>query len=161
MSCLLAPQLSALVLSMPRFSRCPLATEDLVSPLAFFPSLRRLELHGVYRHLSWEGEAPWDLPPSTNGEQISGCLHAHAVLRWVITRAAHFAPSLEYVYITDEGDDGEGLYVYPWKLKVLYKVYPNDLEVVGTPELFVAPRYGVKKANIVFELLAEWRELQS
>ncbi|KAJ7188664.1 hypothetical protein C8R46DRAFT_1205805 [Mycena filopes] len=147
---LLAPQLSVLTLSMPRFGRHPLAIEDLVSPLTFFPSLRRLELHGVYTHLSWDGEAPWELPPSTTGEQISGCLHAHAAFRWLITRAAHLAPSLENVYITDEGDDREGLWVYPWKLKVLYDVSTNhDLEVVGTPVLFIAPRYGVKKAKIV------------
>ncbi|KAJ7668639.1 hypothetical protein DFH06DRAFT_204186 [Mycena polygramma] len=140
----LAPQLLTLSLRMPRFGKKPICINDLVSPLSLFPSLRRLELHGMYRHISADGgaEPPWALTLTDPAQKVSECIRAHAALRWVMTRAAHHAPSIEQIYITDEGNDWEGRSHTLWRLKALYRVHNNrDLEVLGTPEFFMAPRY--------------------
>ncbi|KAJ6495787.1 hypothetical protein C8R47DRAFT_372587 [Mycena vitilis] len=140
----LAPQLLTLSIRMPRFGKKPICIHDLVSPLSLFPSLRRLELHGMYRHISAGGgaEPPWALALTDPAQKVSDCTRAHAALRWVMTRAAHHAPSIEQIYITDEGDDWEGRSHTLWRLKALYRVHNNcDLEVLGTPEFLMAPRY--------------------
>ncbi|KAJ6490283.1 hypothetical protein C8R47DRAFT_1319976 [Mycena vitilis] len=132
----LAPRLSSLVLRMAPAGKQRVQIGTLVSLLSAFPSLQRLELHNVSRHLAFKGRAPWALPPSDSVEHSSRCLRAHRALRWVSARVAQHALLLEVILITDEGFETlpETPGLHPWSLKVTYRVQQNhDLELHGTP----------------------------
>ncbi|KAJ7493316.1 hypothetical protein B0H11DRAFT_2277387 [Mycena galericulata] len=139
----LAPQVSSLCLRMRRWGRQPISVDDLVSPLARFTSLQKLDLHGMYRHLIFEGH-PSALPPSNGLRQTSGCLTAHAALHWLMARVAQSALSLDFIRIADKGDDhieGRSLRV-DWELEVTYQVRWNrELKVVGAPQLSMDERF--------------------
>ncbi|KAJ6581037.1 hypothetical protein B0H19DRAFT_491419 [Mycena capillaripes] len=140
----LTPQLSSLDVRMARWGKEPVHIGDLVSSICLFPSLRRLELHWVYKHLIYEGPAPWPLPPSNPKHGTSGCIAAHSALRWITACVAQYALLLNLVHITDEGYEllkgtSNG---HPWKLEVTYQVQRNgDLRILGTPKLVAAPRF--------------------
>ncbi|KAJ7780318.1 hypothetical protein DFH07DRAFT_765597 [Mycena maculata] len=142
---LLAPKISSLAIRMTRFNKQPFRIDDLVSPLCLFPSLRRLELHRTYKHLAFQGQAPWALPPSDSDppSKTSNCVVAHAALRWVTAEIARCALSIDLIHITDEGREGRALRYY-WELAATYWVGPNrELEAVGTPQLDMDEEYFV------------------
>ncbi|KAJ7035503.1 hypothetical protein C8F04DRAFT_1342362 [Mycena alexandri] len=100
-----------------------------------------LELHHLYRHLLYEGQAPWILPPPVG--KTSRCTSAHSALLWIAAQVA----SLELLHITDEGSDlevseHEKRFNHPWTLKAMYRIQRNgDVEYHGTAHMDVAKRY--------------------
>ncbi|KAJ6561133.1 hypothetical protein DFH09DRAFT_503649 [Mycena vulgaris] len=138
----LAPQLSTLVIRMPRAGRSSIPVDDLVSALGCFSSLRRLDLQFVYKHLLFGGQAPWALAPSDTGRKISDCITAHAALRWITARVAQGASAIDFFHLTDQGDDCDGHLRHVWKLKATYEVRRDgQVELTGTPQLIMAARY--------------------
>ncbi|KAJ6466688.1 hypothetical protein C8R47DRAFT_1153333 [Mycena vitilis] len=132
----MAPHLLSLVFRMAPAGKQRVQIDTLVSLLSAFPSLQRLELHNVSRHLAFKGRAPWALPPSDSVEHTSRCIRAHRALRWVSARVAERALLLEVIHLTDDGFERlpETPGLHPWSLKVTYRVQKNhDLELHGTP----------------------------
>ncbi|KAJ7173666.1 hypothetical protein C8R46DRAFT_1083584 [Mycena filopes] len=142
----LAPHTSVLVVRMSRSAKQPVHIDDVVSSLSLFPSLKRLELHCLNRHLLYEGCPPWVLPPPDihGSRKTSRCTGAHAALLWIAAQVAHAVP-LESVRITDEGTDVENTprFRHPWRLEATYQIRRNrDLEFHGIPDsLHMAERY--------------------
>jgi hypothetical protein len=97
----------------------------------------------VHRHLLFEGEAPWALPPSDPGlPPTSTCSVAHAALRWLTARVAQRALALEFIHITDEGYDFLNRRNYPWDFEATYRVQENrEIELYGTPMFGVGYRF--------------------
>ncbi|KAJ7643343.1 hypothetical protein DFH06DRAFT_597847 [Mycena polygramma] len=142
-ACQMAPHLLSLDVKMSRFDNDPVHTDDLISSLSIFPSLRRLELHRAYNHLVFEGQAPWVLPPSKAAKRTSNCLDAHRALRWVTACVAQRALSLDFVHITDQGYDSlNGRIRDQWSLSGTYGVRRNgNLELYGTTKFVAADRF--------------------
>ncbi|KAJ7708784.1 hypothetical protein B0H17DRAFT_1191287 [Mycena rosella] len=138
----LTPALSSLAIRMSLQGRRPIPVDDLVSALGCFPSLRRLDLHGIYQHLRFQRPAPWNLPPSDADRKPSNCMSAHAALLWIMARVAQCTPTLELVHFTDQGSDGKGRLLHPWRLNATYQVRRNPaLDFDGTPQFVMAPRF--------------------
>ncbi|KAJ7089824.1 hypothetical protein B0H15DRAFT_839400 [Mycena belliarum] len=139
----LAPRLSSLIFCMPPHDKRPVHIDDLLSALACFPSLRRLDLRYVYPNLRWEGPAPWALPPSDMGQLVSGCMVAHAALHWITSRIAERTSTLELVHLFDEGFDGKGCLVHQWTFGATYQVRRSfgAVEIHGTPRMDMASRF--------------------
>ncbi|KAJ7626279.1 hypothetical protein DFH06DRAFT_737333 [Mycena polygramma] len=141
---LMAAQLSSLVIRMPGFVKQKLHINDLVSSLSLFPSLQRLELHGLYNHLLFEGQAPWALPPSDSVKQTSKCIDVHYALQCITARVAQRARSLSLIHITNAGTEflpGTTL-SRPWSLRVAYRVQQNrELEFYEPLEFVAAERF--------------------
>ncbi|KAJ7886038.1 hypothetical protein B0H13DRAFT_902185 [Mycena leptocephala] len=140
----MAPQVSSLVVRMSRFAKQPVHVEDLISAIGLFPALRRLELHCVYRHLTFEGQAPWPMPASSDNRKTSRSVEAHSALQWLSASVAQCALLLDAVHITDEGYDIlNGRLSHPWTLEVTYQVRRNPayLELYGTPKFATAKRF--------------------
>ncbi|KAJ6510215.1 hypothetical protein C8R47DRAFT_1208248 [Mycena vitilis] len=141
----MAPHLLSLDVKMSRFDNDPVHTEDLISSLSIFPSLRRLELHRAYNHLIFEGQAPWALPPFRikAAKRTSNCLDAHRALRWVTACVAQRALSIDFVHITDQGYDSlNGRIRDQWSLSGTYEVRRDDnLELYGTTKFVAADRF--------------------
>ncbi|KAJ7089813.1 hypothetical protein B0H15DRAFT_272837 [Mycena belliarum] len=139
----LAPQLSSLILRMPPYDIQPVRIDDLLSALACFPSLRRLDLRYVYPNLRWEGPTPWALPPSNMGQLVSECMVAHAALHWMTSRIAERTSTLELVHLFDEGFDGKGCLVHQWTFDATYQVRRSfgAVEIHGTPKMDMASRF--------------------
>ncbi|KAJ7089834.1 hypothetical protein B0H15DRAFT_839428 [Mycena belliarum] len=133
----LAPQLSSLILRMSLNEIQPFRLDDLLSALACFPLLRRLDLYRVYSRFLWEGPTPWALPPSDTGQLVSGCMVAHAALHWIASRVAERTSTLEFGY------DGKGRLLRWWKLDATYQVRrnPDSLEIHGIPTFDMASRF--------------------
>ncbi|KAJ7355379.1 hypothetical protein DFH08DRAFT_1076482 [Mycena albidolilacea] len=139
----MAPRISSLVVRMSRWGKQPFHTEDLISSLCLLQDLRTLELHCVHRHLLFEGEAPWALPPSSPGLlPTSRCNVAHAALRWLTARVAQRALALDFIRITDEGYDFINHQNYPWRFEAIYRVEQNrEIGLYGTPVFRVGYRF--------------------
>ncbi|KAJ7682482.1 hypothetical protein DFH06DRAFT_1389119 [Mycena polygramma] len=130
------PHLSSLVFRMAPSGKQSARIDTLVSLLSGFPSLQRLELHNVSRHLTFKGRAPWALPPSDSVVHTSRCVRAHRALRWVSGRVAQRELLLEVIHLTDDGFERlpETPGLHPWSLEVTYRVQENrDPELHGTP----------------------------
>ncbi|KAJ7173656.1 hypothetical protein C8R46DRAFT_1083536 [Mycena filopes] len=144
----LAPHTLVLIVRMSRFAKQPVHLDDVVSSLSLFPSLQRLELHCLNRHLLYEGCPPWVLPPphTRRSRKTSRCTGAHAAVLWIAAQVAHAVP-LESLRITDEGTDVELVentpcFTHRWRLEATYQIRRNrDLEFHGIPELHMAERY--------------------
>ncbi|KAJ7138809.1 hypothetical protein C8R46DRAFT_1137092 [Mycena filopes] len=144
----LAANTSVLVLRMSRFAKQPVHIDDVVSSLSLFPSLKRLELHCLNRHLLYEGCPPWVLPSPDLSRfgKTSRCIGAHAALLWIAAQVSQ-ATALDLLHITDEGSDFDDSGhkkrpSYPWTLNATYRIQRNgDLEFHGTADFNVAPRY--------------------
>ncbi|KAJ7886017.1 hypothetical protein B0H13DRAFT_901523 [Mycena leptocephala] len=139
-----SPQVSSLVVRMSCFAEQPVRIEDLISAIGFFPALRRLELHCVYRHLTFEGQAPWPMPASSDNRKTSRSVEAHSALQWLSASVAQCALLLDAIHITDEGYDSlNGRLSHPWALEVTYQVRRNraHLELHGTPKFVTAKRF--------------------
>ncbi|KAJ7089823.1 hypothetical protein B0H15DRAFT_1022049 [Mycena belliarum] len=139
----LAPRLSSLIFCMPPHDKRPVDIDDLLSALACFPSLRRLDLRYVYPNLRWEGPTPWALPPSDMGQLVSECMVAHAALHWITSRIAERTSTLELVHLFDEGFDGKGCLVHQWTFDATYQVRRSfgAVEIHGTPKMDMASRF--------------------
>ncbi|KAJ7708833.1 hypothetical protein B0H17DRAFT_1031020 [Mycena rosella] len=139
----LAPELSSLVIRMSSddSSRRPIPVDDLASALGCFPSLRRLNLHKIFQHLVFEGPAPWDSPPDAD-LNTSNCMIAHAALHWIMARVAQCTPTLELVHGADQGYDGKGHLMHPWRLEATYQVRRNfGLDFDETPHFIITDRF--------------------
>ncbi|KAF7356985.1 hypothetical protein MVEN_01034900 [Mycena venus] len=139
----MAPQISSLIVRMSRKAMEPIHIDNLISSLCLFSSLRRLELHGVFRRLLYEGVAPWALSSDDPVGQASRCIVAHAALRWLAACVAQRALSLDLVHITDEGYDVlDRRSHHSWELDVTYQVQQNRHIVFhGTPRFVMAKRF--------------------
>lgn len=128
-------------LPIPPFRADDTSQDNVIVSLSLFPCLRQLELHHLYRHLLYEGQAPWILPPPVG--KTSRCTSAHSALLWIAAQVA----SLELLHITDEGSDlevseHEKRFNHPWTLKATYRIQRNgDVEYHGTAHMDVAKRY--------------------
>ncbi|KAJ7156904.1 hypothetical protein C8R43DRAFT_997665 [Mycena crocata] len=136
----LAPHLSSLVIRMSRYGSQGICINHLISTLASLSCLRVLSLHGTFRHL--REPVSHESPHSKPLRKTSTCIVAHAALRSVISRLVQSTLSLDIIHITDEGNDVERPYRFPWSLKATYLVSAyRKPEVDGTPELFMNERY--------------------
>ncbi|KAJ6561132.1 hypothetical protein DFH09DRAFT_503650 [Mycena vulgaris] len=135
----LAPHLSTLAIEMSRCGRRPIRIDDLVSALSCFPSLRRLELRYIYRHLLFKGQAPWALSASEPGRETSNGMAAHAALQWITAHVAQRVLTLDLIHMVDDGSDGTGRLRHPWRLEATYQVQRNPgITFQGTPEFVMA-----------------------
>ncbi|KAF7356988.1 hypothetical protein MVEN_01035200 [Mycena venus] len=145
----IAPHISSLNFQMSRRAMELVHIDDLLSSLCLFRSLRKLELHRVYRRIACGGEVPWDLPPSNPVRPTSKCANAHAALRWLTGCVVQRTPSLDLVHITDQGCDSLNHHSYPWALQVTYRVQQNrDLELHGTPRLVAGYQFSKPSCTI-------------
>ncbi|KAJ7777362.1 hypothetical protein B0H16DRAFT_955542 [Mycena metata] len=137
----LAPNASLLIIQMSRSVQHPVHIEDVIVSLRLFPCLRQLELHHCYRHLLYQGQAPWIFSPLVG--KISRCTSAPSALLWIAAQVA----SLELLHMTDEGSDfdvseHEKRRHHPWTLKATYRILRNrDTEYHGSAHMNVARRY--------------------
>ncbi|KAJ7223034.1 hypothetical protein GGX14DRAFT_656928 [Mycena pura] len=139
---LIAPHISSLNVQMSRRAMEPVQADDLITSLCLFRSLRRLELHGVFKYLVIDGEVPWDLPLSDAVRPTSKCVVAHSALRWLATSVAQRTLSLDLIHITDKGYDLLNHRSSQWVLEVTYRVQQNrDIELHGKPRFVAGYRF--------------------
>ncbi|KAJ6478509.1 hypothetical protein C8R47DRAFT_634170 [Mycena vitilis] len=147
---LMAAQLSSLVIRMPGFVKKRLHIDDLVASLSLFPSLQRLDLHGLYHHLLFEGQTPRALSPSDSIKQTSKCNDVHYALQHITARVAQRARSLSLIYITNAGTEflpGTTL-SRPWSLQVAYRVQQTrELEFHEPLDFVAAERFRLKPSS--------------
>ncbi|KAK7031514.1 hypothetical protein R3P38DRAFT_2924100 [Favolaschia claudopus] len=137
----LAPQLSLMIIHTSSLNRVPFQLEDLISYCSLFPSLQRLELYYVHKHLLHEEAPPWLVPlASDQHRSISKCVIALFTLRWLAARLAQRSASLDFIHFTDYGMDfSPGYGHYDWDIQVTYEAGPRrELAIRATSKIVMA-----------------------
>ncbi len=75
---------------------------DFIALLQRFPSLRTLGLHRAYKHLNFGAKKPW-LPDAHQDQKVHPVLTADAGMRWYANRIVQLVPSVDALYIHEEG----------------------------------------------------------